>query len=60
MAETPAPGPPGYSRLLGELKQRIQATQSRASLAVKRHSPGPARVRFRSELRLLGPGVWED
>jgi hypothetical protein len=35
-AETPAPGPPGYSRLLGELKQRIQAAQLHASLAVNR------------------------
>jgi predicted nuclease of restriction endonuclease-like (RecB) superfamily len=36
MAETRAPGPAGYSKLLGDLKQRIQAAQLRASLAVNR------------------------
>ena len=36
MAETRVPGPAGYSKLLGELKQRIQAAQLRASLAVNR------------------------
>src|ERR1017187_10110839 len=36
MAETPVPGPAGYSKLLGDLKQRIQAAQLRASLAVNR------------------------
>ena len=34
MAETAVPGPAGYSKLLGDLKQRIQAAQLRASLAV--------------------------
>ena len=36
MAETRVPGPAGYSKLLGDLKQRIQAAQLRASLAVNR------------------------
>ena len=36
MAETQVPGPAGYSKLLGDLKQRIQAAQLRASLAVNR------------------------
>ena len=36
MAETGVPGPAGYSKLLGDLKQRIQAAQLRASLAVNR------------------------
>ena len=36
MAETRAPGPAGYLKLLGDLKQRIQAAQLRASLAVNR------------------------
>jgi predicted nuclease of restriction endonuclease-like (RecB) superfamily len=36
MAETRAPGPAGYSKLLGDLKQRIQAAQLHASLAVNR------------------------
>ena len=34
VAETGVPGPAGYSKLLGDLKQRIQAAQLRASLAV--------------------------
>ena len=36
MAETRVPGPAGYSKLLGDLKQPIQAAQLRATLAVNR------------------------
>ena len=36
MAERRAPMPAGYSKLLSDLKQRIQAAQLRASLAVNR------------------------
>jgi hypothetical protein len=52
MTETPAPGPPGHSRLLGKLKRRIRANQLRAPSSSQTHfarsgqSPTPIGTTF--------------